>query len=314
MISGTLQQGATLAASKGGWTNNPTGYAYQWKRCDSAGSNCVAIGGSTGSQNTLGAAAVGKTLRVTVTASNAGGSGSATSSATGIVRAAPTPAPPPPPASTLPVNTALPVITGSPQQGVTLSASTGSWTNTPTSYAFQWSRCDAAGDNCVSMASRGPQNTLGRAGVGKTLRMTVTASNASGSSSATSNATPVIAPAPAPTPQVSVRPEITGVPQEGLVLSTSAGTWSNAPKLYGYQWRRCSSGGGSCDSIAGATGPTYTVASVDVGSTLRVVVAAWNDAGVTYTRADATAVVAPRPARLPPRSPAPHRGSGSTPD
>lgn len=44
-------------------------------------------------------------------------------------------APPPP----VPVNTVLPVITApNPYSGQTISASTGTWTNSPTSYTYQW--------------------------------------------------------------------------------------------------------------------------------------------------------------------------------
>ena len=39
-----------------------------------------------------------------------------------------------------PANTAEPRITGAASVGSTLSASNGSWTNQPTSFAFQWLR------------------------------------------------------------------------------------------------------------------------------------------------------------------------------
>ncbi len=237
-----------------------------------------------------------------MTASNAGGSASATSNATGIVSAAPPPPPPPPPNAVPPVNTALPVITGTAQEGMTLSASTGSWSNSPTGYAYQWKRCDSAGANCTPIAgSTGPQNTLGAVSVGKTLRVTVTASNAAGSASATSNATPVVAPAPAPKPpKVSVRPTISGTAEQGLALTATTGTWSNSPRWYAFQWRRCNTRGGGCADIGGATDSRYVVASGDVGHALRVVVAAANDSGVSYARADETAVVASRSEGLPP--------------
>src|SRR5580693_3364251 len=39
-----------------------------------------------------------------------------------------------------PVSTALPVITGLPRVGDPLVASTGTWTNAPTGFAYQWRR------------------------------------------------------------------------------------------------------------------------------------------------------------------------------
>ena len=36
-VSGTAQEGKTLSAVRGDWTNQPTSYAYQWLRCDSGG-------------------------------------------------------------------------------------------------------------------------------------------------------------------------------------------------------------------------------------------------------------------------------------
>ena len=62
-------------------------YAYQWRRCDAAGANCVDIAGATGSTYDLTAADVGSTIRVIVTATNAGGSDSASSAASAPVTA-----------------------------------------------------------------------------------------------------------------------------------------------------------------------------------------------------------------------------------
>jgi hypothetical protein len=86
-ISGTPTQGSTLTASPGTWSGTtPITYAYQWKRCDSAGANCAAVSGATSSAYTLGAADVGSTMRVVVTATNSAGSGVATSSPTTVVQ------------------------------------------------------------------------------------------------------------------------------------------------------------------------------------------------------------------------------------
>ncbi len=87
-ISGVATEGQVLSAVDGAWSNSPTGFAYQWQRCDSAGANCAGIGGATSSAYALVAADVGRTLRVVVTATNAVGSASATSDQTSLVQAA----------------------------------------------------------------------------------------------------------------------------------------------------------------------------------------------------------------------------------
>src|SRR4051794_8299725 len=85
VISGQALQGQTLSTSDGSWTNNPSSYSYQWRSCDTGGAGCSNIAGATSAQYTPGAADVGHTLRVIVTAGNAGGTASATSAATGTV-------------------------------------------------------------------------------------------------------------------------------------------------------------------------------------------------------------------------------------
>ena len=72
-IAGIAQQNLALTEVHGTWTNSPTGYSYQWLRCNSAGEGCSAISGATGQTYTLLAEDVGHRLRVQETASNAGG-------------------------------------------------------------------------------------------------------------------------------------------------------------------------------------------------------------------------------------------------
>src|SRR5439155_2657590 len=86
-ISGSARDGSILTASPGSWTNSPTGYAYQWLRCDSGGANCGPISGANSVRYTVTTADVSQRLRVTVTASNSGGSGTATSRPTAVVQA-----------------------------------------------------------------------------------------------------------------------------------------------------------------------------------------------------------------------------------
>jgi hypothetical protein len=180
-ISGSLQQGQTLSASAGSWTGSPTSYGYKWQDCDSSGGSCVAISGAGSSTYTLVSADVGHTLRVVVTASNSAGSGSATSAQTGLVAALSSP----------PANTAPPTISGTPQQGQTLSASTGSWTGSPTGYGYQWQDCASAG--CTNIVGATASSYVVQASdLGDAVDVVVTASNAAGSTSATSARTAAV--------------------------------------------------------------------------------------------------------------------------
>ena len=95
---------------------------------------------------------------------------------------------------TPPVNTSPPIISGTPQDGQTLTASTGSWSGTqPITYGYQWQRCDSGGANCVAIAgATGPTYLATSVDVGRTLRVVVTATNSAGSAGATSAATTVV--------------------------------------------------------------------------------------------------------------------------
>ena len=91
-VSGAAAVGQTLTATTGGWTNSPTGFAYQWQRCDTGGSSCQPITGATGQTYLLVAADTGSTIRVAVTASNANGDSTpAASEPTPVVTSAPPP-------------------------------------------------------------------------------------------------------------------------------------------------------------------------------------------------------------------------------
>jgi hypothetical protein len=177
-ITGTTQQGKTLTEHHGSWTNEPTSYSYQWLQCESLGGSCLPIAGATSQTYVATAADVGHTLKVEEIASNAGGPGSpATSPATAQVE--------PPP---IPVNISAPTIVGTAQQGQALTAQNGSWSNEPTSFAYQWQRCDTTGSNCSAIPEATAQTyTLKTADVGATVRVAVSASNLGGASSQVSS-------------------------------------------------------------------------------------------------------------------------------
>ena len=200
-----------------------------------------------------------------------------------------------------PVNTMEPQISGVAVQGQTLTGTTGTWSNNPTSFAFQWRRCPKDGgsgdaSNCAVIAGATTNTyTLAAADVGSTIRVRVTATNKDGSASAASNATDVVAPLGAPVP--TTRPTITGTAQAGQTLTASPGTWTGTGTItFAYQWLRCNQSGGGCSTIAGATASTYLLTSADVGATVRVRVTATNSLGSTRATSAQTGVVSSAPA------------------
>jgi hypothetical protein len=84
--SGDPKPGQMLTSSSGSWTGTtPLAYGYQWLRCDSNGSTCVAIPGATTNAYTVVSADLGSTIRSRVSASNVGGQASAQSVQTALV-------------------------------------------------------------------------------------------------------------------------------------------------------------------------------------------------------------------------------------
>ncbi len=86
-----------------------------------------------------------------------------------------------------PINSAVPAVGGLVGDGLSLTASAGTWVNTPASYSYAWQRCDSSGANCAPIAGASASSyTIQPADAAKTLEVVVTASNPYGSSSATS--------------------------------------------------------------------------------------------------------------------------------
>jgi hypothetical protein len=194
-----------------------------------------------------------------------------------------------------PANTAPPTISGTPQVGQTLTANNGTWSNTPTSFAYQWLRCNAGGGACVSVANGTQQTyTLVGADAGRTMRVRVTATNADGSASAQSEQTTVVAPATSTAgPRNTSPPTISGTPRVGQTLTANEGDWTANPTSFSYQWQRCDVDVASCSNVIGATAKTYPVRLADLGFRLRVRVTARNARGSATANSAITAVVVP---------------------
>ena len=184
-ISGIAREGEALTASTGTWDGSGITYKYQWKRCDAAGENCVDASAQVAQSSvTLVGADAGKTMRVVVTATSSGGTATATSEPTIVVVR-----------KGAPVSTAVPTIAGTAREGQALTVAPGTWNaNGAITYAYQWKRCDAAGQACSDASAVIAQGsiTLAAADIGKTIRAVVIATNAAGAATATTAATAVV--------------------------------------------------------------------------------------------------------------------------
>jgi len=201
-ISGTPVVGNTLTASRGTWSGSPTSFAYQWVRCPASGgksdgSDCAAIGGATTSAYVPTSADVDRRLRIRVTASNADGSATAASNATTAVR---------PRTSGAPRSTSRPTIGGTMAVDQTVHATTGGWVGTqPITFSFQWLRCNAEGNNCVTLpGATDDAYTLREGDAGHAMRVRVTARNDDGTNSSLSLPSSVVQAAAGPSGAVKL--------------------------------------------------------------------------------------------------------------
>jgi hypothetical protein len=186
--------------------------------------------------------------------------------------------------------------------GSTLNTNNGSWENNPTSYTYQWERCNTSGAECeVIGGATLPSYTLGNADLGRTIRVTVTAANPGGHASAVSATTLAITKATTSEsftmPSPVVAPTISGSPVIGAVLTANNGTWSGtSPITYSYEWVDCFPGTApslnTCKLASNGSGAAYTVTTNDVGYSLAVIVTATNSFGAKSEYSKTTASVA----------------------
>jgi subtilisin family serine protease len=342
-ISGSAQQGQTLTASNGVWQNNPTSFAYVWRRCSSGGASCTAISGATQQTYALAPGDVGSTIRVDVTATNGSGSTTATSAVTSTV-------------------TPSGLTFGKATIGASTDAGTADWKRVCTFALGQ----DASVSKLTIYLARYSSGQQVLRGViyadsgGAPGALLATSSEVTFGSSATAGwydlpfsipvalsagtywiglidgattnvialrydsvtASSAVAPdtyadgpsdpfgtpsrydaeqlsiyatytaaAATSAPTNSARPAISGNAQQGQTLSASTGSWNGSPTSYAYQWARCDSSGANCANISGATQQTYVPVAGDVGSTIEVTVTASNSVGSASATSDPTTTV-----------------------
>jgi hypothetical protein len=86
LVSGTALVGQVVTVHAGSWVGRqPIAFSYAWLRCNTAGGECVGIGGATGMSYRLTSSDVNHKLRVNVTARNAIASVTVLSSESAVV-------------------------------------------------------------------------------------------------------------------------------------------------------------------------------------------------------------------------------------
>ena len=149
-----------------------------------------------------------------------------------------------------PTNTAVPTISGTTTFGETLTSTTGTWSNTPNSYAYQWSRSATSGGSYTNISGAiNSTHTLVAADVGQYLKVTVTATNASGSATATSVATAQIAKA---TPTFSSWANVTKTFGDANYTVTAPSVTGSIPGSFSYS--------SSNTGVISISSSTFTVA------------------------------------------------------
>ena len=80
----------------------------------------------------------------------------------------------------------------------------------------------------------------------------------------------------------------------GRTLATTNGGWLPSTNSYSYRWQRCNAGG--CFTVAGRTGPTYLLTTMDIGQTVRSIVTAHNNVlGERSVGSETTSAIAASP-------------------
>jgi len=282
-VSGVARVGSSLLGTQGSWSSSSSmTFTYQWSRCDANGGSCAPIAGATTGVYALAAADSGKTVYLTVTATDSTGKATADSALVGPIAAS---------NATL-ASTVRPGITGT----TTLTASNGTWTTTPTSYAYQWLRCDTHGRTCsvIAGATSASYTPVAAADGGHRLVASVSAKAGSATQAVLSAPSALVAGGSTPPPPTTTlpRPTVAGSPRQGQRLTATPPPGTAATATFAYQWYRCDATGAHCLSIHGATAKTYLQVAKDAGKTIGLTVKVTDGGTTTPTYASLVGPVA----------------------
>jgi len=286
--TGNYNVGSVITFSTFGWSGSPTSYSLRLYN----GTNPVltsdplrASTSSTSGTYTIVSADVPNFFKAFATASNSAGTSAEASS----VQVGPAVQP-------VPVNIAVPTISpGSGTAGsTTFSSTTGSWTNSPTSFSYQWRYFDSNIGAYQNLPSANSSTYLPPSSYvsvyGSNLICRVVASNAGGDSSpADSSSVTVSAPVSIPSGGTVT---LTGSSTPGSVITASTSGWSGSPTSYDVYITTAlsptvpTSGSSRVASSGGGSSTTYTITSSDAIAPVnifRAFATASNSAGTSST-------------------------------
>lgn len=223
-LSGTPDVGKSLSvvSDSTGWSPTPASRTYQWLR------NGVPISGASGSTYKLQTADAGKSISVEVTGNKAGYRSVTIETNVITVRKLFTTKP-------------TPAISGTPTIGSKLAVKRGTWSPTPSSYAYQWYRNGKA----ISGATKSTYTTKST-DYGAKITVKVTAKRSGYTTASKTSAAATILKRFTTTRT----PTITGTAKVKNTLTAKPGTWSPSA-TFTYQWYR------NGKAISGATARTY---------------------------------------------------------
>lgn len=179
----------------------------------------------------------------------------------------------------IPANsTPLEIDNTSPILGDAIHCTAGTWSDNPTSYAYQWLRNGNPISGATALAY-----TVVAADDGVALHCVVSASNSAGTGTDEATIPLVVLNPPVNTAAPSISPS--GTPNVGDTLSLTGGVWTGYGYTTSYQWNRDGA------PIAGATAGTYTLLAADAGKAITCTITRTNIRGSASVTTAPTAAV-----------------------
>ena len=272
-VTGSWTVGTTVTASNGNWSTSGT-FTYQWQS-SSDNSTWTDIASATLATYVLTSSEASKYVRVKVYNTTSNGDGIAYSVPRSKVGS--------------PFNTALPTVSGTVRIGSTQTVTSGTWSNTPTAYSYQWQK-SADGISWIDLSGETASTYVPTFDIANLrIRVSVGAGNAVDTATVTSATISSLLP-----PQATAIPAFTGTKTVGQTLTTSSpGTWPGTSDGYVYQWQRSSDSGVTWTNISGAIASTYVLVAADAGYQIRLQVSLTTNAGSSSAYSLPTVGIAP---------------------